>query len=183
MKYILQIINNNNLNKTGKMNWGRFGVRLGLAYAAYIEGRVVKAMASSVTAASGIPAAQGISGYIANGFSDANWLTLSRNVSLANGGADVYALGTKIALGDILPAQGTTSSFRYLEDSSIVKTGYLPSYKGVPMVELGNALVPNTINGTPDVIVSDKIIYMVPMGMYKPVCDLLTDEINNSVAA
>lgn len=58
----------------GKMDWGRFGVRLGLAYAAYIEGRVVKAMASSVTATSGIPAAQGISGYIANGFSDANWL-------------------------------------------------------------------------------------------------------------
>lgn len=37
------------------------------------------------------------------------------------------------------------------------------------MLELGNALVPNTINGTPQVIVSDKIIYMLPMGMYRPV--------------
>ena len=37
------------------------------------------------------------------------------------------------------------------------------------MIELGNALVPNTINGKPEVIVDDKIIYMIPMGMYKPV--------------
>lgn len=34
---------------------------------------------------------------------------------------------------------------------------------------MGNALVPNTINGTPEVIVPDDIIYMLPMGMYKPV--------------
>ena len=118
-------------------------------------------MASCVDASTGNPAKQGIAGYIANGFSDVNWLTVSRNVQLANGGSDVYALGTKIALGDILPAQSATSAFRYGEDGAIVKTGYLPQYKGVPMVELGNALVPNTINGTPAVIVSDKIIYMV----------------------
>lgn len=152
---------------SGKMDWGRFGVRVGLAYAAYVEGRVVKAMASTVTP--NVAAVNGIYGYIANGFSDANWLTIARNVQLANGGADVYALGTKIGLGYVLPAQGTTSSFRYLEDGAIIKTGYLPSYKGVPMIELGNALVPNTINGKPEVIVDDKIIYMIPMGMYKPV--------------
>lgn len=113
--------------------------------------------------------AQGISGYIANGFSDQNWLTVARNVQLANGGSDVYALGTKLALGNILPPESATSQFRYGEDGAIVKTGYLPSYKGVSMIELGNALVPNTINGVPQTIVSDKIIYMVPMGGYKPV--------------
>ena len=37
------------------------------------------------------------------------------------------------------------------------------------MIELGNALVPNTINGKPQAIVSDKIIYMMAMGQYKPV--------------
>lgn len=106
-------------------------------------------------------AAQGISGYIANGFSDANWVTTARNVELANGGSSVYALGTKIALQNVLPAASATSAFRYLEDSAIVKTGFLPAYKEVPMIELGNALVPNTINGTPQTIVSDKIIYMI----------------------
>ena len=57
------------------MDWGRFGVKIGVAYAAYIEGKVVKAMESCITG-SGVPAAHGISGYIANGFSDANWLNI-----------------------------------------------------------------------------------------------------------
>lgn len=156
----------------GKLDWGRFGVKVGLAYQAYIEGKVVKAMESAIdtTGSPSNAAKNGIAGYVANGFSDANWLATARNVQLANGGSEVYALGTKISLGDILPSQANaTSAFRYTEDSAIVKTGYLPSYKGVPLVELGNALVPNTINGTPQTIVSDKIIYMVPMGMYKPV--------------
>lgn len=143
----------------GKMDWGRFGVKIGVAYAAYIEGKVVKAMESCITSGG---ASQGISGYIANGFSDANWLTVARDVKLANGGSEVYALGTNIALGEVLPSQANaTSAFRYGEDGAIVKKGYLPQYKDVPLVELGNALVPNTINGTPQTIVSDKIIYMV----------------------
>lgn len=115
------------------------------------------------------PAKHGISGYIANGFSDNNWVTTSRNVELANGGSKVYALGTKIALQNVLPDNAIASQFRFDENSALVKTGYLPSYKEVPVIELGNALVPNTINGQPQTIVSDKIIYMIPMGMYKPV--------------
>lgn len=55
------------------MDWGRFGVKIGVAYAAYIEGKVVKAMESCITSGG---ASQGISGYIANGFSDANWLNI-----------------------------------------------------------------------------------------------------------
>lgn len=93
----------------------------------------------------------------------------ARNVQLANGGADVYALGTKIALADVLPAESATSGFRYGEDSAIVKTGFLPSYKEVPLVELGQALVPNTINGVPEVVLPDDIIYFIPMGWNKPV--------------
>ena len=150
-----------------KQDWGKFGTKIGLAYAAYIEGKVVAAMASSITTANAIK--NGISGYIANGFSDANWITTARNVQLANGGSEVYALGTKLALANVLPQQTATSAFRYGEDSAIVKTGYLPAYKEVPMIELGNALIPNTINGQPQVIVDDRTIYMIPMGMYKPV--------------
>lgn len=124
-------------------------------------------MASSITATES--AKHGISGYIANGFSDENWLTVARNVELANGGAAVYALGTKIALTNVLPAQSATSAFQYDDNSAIVKTGYLPAYKGVNLIELGNALVPNTINGTPQVIVDDKTIYFIPMGFNRPV--------------
>ena len=165
----------------GKQDWGKFGVKIGLAYAAYIEGKVVKAMESCISGANA--AKHGISGYIANNFSDENWVVTARNVQLANGGSDVYALGTKIALQNVLPEQTATSGFRYLEDSSIVKTGFLPAYKEVPMIELGNALVPNTINGKPQAIVSDKIIYMMAMGQYKPVCDLLLAQINKANVA
>ena len=122
-------------------------------------------MASCIANAS----SHGIAGYIANGMTDANWLNISRNVSLANGGADVYALGTKIALASVLPKESATSGFRYGEDSAIIKDGFLPSYKDTPLIELGNALVPNTVNGVPEVVVPDDIIYFIPMGWNKPV--------------
>lgn len=150
-----------------KQDWGRFGVKVGLAYAAYIQGKIVKALGSVIADAD----KHGISGYIANGFTDENWLVTARNVELANGGSQVYALGTKLALSDVLPTAdaGLGHGFRFDEDSALVKTGFLPSYKEVPLLEMGNALVPNTINGTPEVIVPDDVIYMLPMGMYKPV--------------
>ena len=149
----------------GKQDWGYMGQKIGVSYAAYVQGMVVKAMANSITNA----AEQGIAGYIASGMSDSNWVTTARNVQLANGNSAVYALGTKIALMEVLPEETATSGFRYGENSDIVKRGFLPSYKGVPLVELDNALVPNTINSTPQVVVPDDIIYMIPMGWNKPV--------------
>lgn len=109
----------------------------------------------------------GIAGYMANGLTDENWLKVARLVKLANGGADVYALGTSIALASVLP--DSAKGFRYGEDSTIVRDGFLPDYKNVPMIELGNALVPNTINGEPEVVLPDDIIYMLPLGMNKPI--------------
>ena len=122
---------------------------------------VVKAMSKVVTDAAKL----GIAGYQANGFTDQNWLTLARNVQLANGGSQVYALGTNIALGKILPS---ASAFRFGPESDIVTDGVLPAYKNVPMIELGNALVPNSINETPQVLLGDDFIYMIAMGSYKP---------------
>ena len=107
----------------------------------------------------------GIAGYQANGFTDQNWLTLARNVQLANGNAQVYALGTNIALGKILPS---AAAFRFGPESALVTDGVLPAYKNVPMIELGNALVPNTINTTPEVLLKDDFVYMIAMGSYKP---------------
>ena len=150
---------------SNKQDWGYICAKVGMSYAAYIQARVAGVMANVVTNG----ANYGISGYQVSGLTDENWLTLARNVRLANGGADVYALGTNIALASVLPAESATSGFRYGEDSAIIKTGYLPSYKNVPLVELGNALVPNTVNGTPQVVVPDDIIYMIPMGWYKPI--------------
>ena len=45
------------------------------------------------------------------------FVTLARNLRLANGGADIYALGTNIALASVMPAESATSGFRYGENS------------------------------------------------------------------
>ena len=149
----------------GKQDWGYMLSRIGDSYAAYVQAKVVFAMASCITNA----AQHGISGYIANGFSTSNWVNTIRNVELANRGAQVYGFGTKIALMEILPEETATSPFRYGENSDIVRKGYLPAYKGTPLVELDNALIPNTQNTTPQVVVPDEIIYLIPMGWHKPV--------------
>lgn len=157
----------------GRTDWGKLLQKIGASFAAYIQARLAKVMASIITNNTDVATnnQDGIAGYMANGLTDENWLKVSRLVKLANGGADVYALGTSIALASVLP--DSSKGFRYGEDSAIVRDGFLPDYKNVPMIELGNALVPNTINGEPEVVLPDDIIYMLPLGMNKPMCDLL----------
>lgn len=151
---------------TGKQDWGYIVAKTGLSYANWIQGRAIQVMASLITNAG----EWGMGGYIANGFSDQNWVTTADNVQMANGGAQVYGLGTKVALMDILPDQTTNNTgFRYGEDSEIIKTGYLKEYKGVPLIEMEQALLPNTVNGTPVRVIPSNIIYLLPMGYHKPV--------------
>lgn len=143
----------------------------------YIEGMVAKKLAECIGRNSDVTDPtkniDGIAGYIANGFSDNNWINISRYVSLANGGAQTYAFGSELALANVVPdlttLQHPTANFIVDEDSSFVKNGYLPTYKKVPMIEMHDALLPNTINGAPHTILPDDIIYMMPAGMYKPI--------------
>lgn len=153
----------------GRTDWGKLLQKIGASFAAYIQARLAKVMASIITNNTDVATnnQDGIAGYMANGLTDENWLKVARLVKLANGGADVYALGTSIALASVLP--DSAKGFRYGEDSAIVRDGFLPDYKNVPMIELGNALVPNTINGEPEVVLPDDIIYMLPLGMNKPI--------------
>lgn len=144
----------------------------------YIEGMVATKLAQCIKRNDATPGntnPDGIAGYIANGFNDQNWINISRYVSLANGGAQTYAFGSEIALANVIPdltgfaTRDPETKFIIDENSSYIKNGYLPSYKKVPMIEMHDALLPNTINGTPKTILDDKIIYMIPAGMYKPV--------------
>lgn len=151
----------------GKADFGYICARIGVSFASILQGRLAKVMSDIIINNTNGQNRDGISGYMANGLTDENWLKTARNIKLANGGADVYALGTSIALASIMP--DSTKGFRYDEDSAIVKTGFLPDYKNVPLIELDNALVPNTINEKPVVVLSDDIIYMLPFGMDKPI--------------
>ena len=147
-------------------DWGRWGMKIAKSFEAYINAAVIKALTSVITSEDSMKS-HGIGGYYANGVDDTNWLTVSKNVSLANGGVPVYALGTNIALAEVLPE--ATDGWRFGSDDPYVIDGYLPRYKRVPLIEIDNALVPNTINNTPKSIVSDDYIYMIAMGSHKPV--------------
>lgn len=154
---------------SGRQDWGYICSKIGASFAAFLQARLAKVMSDIITNNSNVSTSNrdGIAGFMANGLTDENWLKTARNIKLANGGADVYALGTSIALASVLP--DSAKGFRFGEDSAIVKKGYLPDYKNVPLIELGNALVPNTINGEPEVVLPDDIIYMLPLGMDKPI--------------
>lgn len=150
----------------GIHDWGAWGVKVARSYDAYITAAVIKAL-TGVIATQEEMAKKGLGGYYANGINDTNWLTVARNVSLANGGVPVYAMGTNIALAEVLPE--ATDGFRFGSNDAYVVDGYLPHYKKVPLIEIDNALVPNTINNTPKTIVGDDYIYMIAMGAYRPV--------------
>lgn len=148
---------------SGKHDWGKFGVKVAKSFEAYIYASAVNTMSSAVTNAASL----GIAGYIAANLTDSNWITVAQNVRLANGGADVYALGTPISLTHVLPSD---ASFRFAPTDDIVTVGYLPSYKNVPMVPLDQAIVPGTINSASvSTVVPDDMIFMIAMGSNKPV--------------
>lgn len=151
---------------SGVQDWGLWGMKVAKSYEAYITAAVVKALTGVVSSSTKM-AEKGIGGYCGNGFNDTNWLNISKNVSLANGGAPVYALGTNIALADVLPE--ASKGFIFDSKDAFVVDGYLPEYKKVPLIEIDNALIPNTINTNPQRVVSDNYIYLIAMGSHKPV--------------
>lgn len=147
----------------GKQDWGKFGAKVAKSFEAYIYASAVNGMSKCVTNAPTL----GIAGYVAANLTDKNWITVAQNVRLANGGADVYALGTPIALTNVLPSD---AAFRFAPTDDIVTVGYLPAYKSVPMVPLDQAIVPGTINSASiSTVLPDDLIFMIAMGSYKPV--------------
>lgn len=95
---------------------------------------------------------------------------------MANGGAQTYAFGSELALAHVLPGAwigtppaGYNPTFIFDEGSQLLQNGFLPTYKNIPLIKMDDALLPNTINGTPLSILDDDVIYMLPAGMDKPV--------------
>ena len=151
---------------SGVLDWGNWGLKIARSFEAYINASVIKSLEKVIKTPDELKS-HGIAGYVANGISDTNWLTVARNVRLANGDAPVYAMGTDLALAEVLPE--ATEGFRFGSTDDYVVKGHLPMYKSVPLIGIDNALVPNTINGTPKTTVADDYIYMIALGGYKPV--------------
>jgi len=142
----------------GSFDWGMFGLRAGKSFESYIFLKIIAAM-TSATALVG-------TGYSASGMSDQNWDGLAERVRAANDGAEVYAIGTVSALGQVIPANN------YLQmglGEEVAKEGFLSRYHSVPLVVVPNVLKPMTINTTADLAIPNNKIYFVGADSYRPV--------------
>lgn len=147
----------------GKVDWGKFSVKIAKSYQAYIQSAVVAGMSKAFDNAEAL----GIAGYKKVGTDAKTWLELAQLVGAANG-SDVYALGTIGALAKVTPDAST--GFRFFENDDIITKGLLKEYQHVPMVMLDNAIRPDTLNvENPQLLLQDDYIYFIPMSFNKPV--------------
>lgn len=144
---------------SGKFDLGEWLYKVGISFTGYINVKVIGAMTSALTQ---IPQA-----YKTNGsFTDSNFITIGQRVKAANGGKMVQVWGTLTALGKIMPS---TQGLQYGLGLEYAKIGYLGAYKGFPLVEISQAMVPGTVNTTATMLVPDNTIYFVPVDSYNPI--------------
>ena len=136
---------------------GYFALKIGRSYAAYIFLKAIKGMTQAAT---GFGEA-----YATNGITPALFGTLRERVSAANGGMNVVAIGTAVALSSVT----LEGNFQVEIGEEMNKVGYLDQYLGVPLIALKNVLVPGTTNTTATLALDDHTIYMVPVAGDKPV--------------
>ncbi len=67
------------------------------------------------------------------GYSQSEFVRLSQTVAAWNGGAKPIAIGTQLALANILPSN---ANYRYEIDSDFVKVGYLRNFQGTDIMVL-----------------------------------------------
>ena len=73
----------------------------------------------------------GAAGLKVAGYTQTDFVTLAQKVSAWNGGQKVIAVGTQLALANIIPAD---ANYRYEIDSDFVKLGYVRNFAGVDIM-------------------------------------------------
>ena len=141
----------------GVFDMGNFALKIARSYEAHIFTRVVKGMLSAANTVG--------SAYTANGVTPQLWGTLRQRVSAANGGMNVVAIGTEVALSSV----SLGGNFQVAIGEEMNKIGYLDQYLNTPLIALKNVLVPGTVNGAATLALADNKIYMIPVGGTKPV--------------
>lgn len=144
---------------SGKFDLGNWLYRVGISFAGYINAKVI---ASVTEALAVIPTAYQTSG----AFTKENFVGIGQKVSAANGGKLVQVWGTKMALGNILPEK---EGLLYGLGIDVARIGYLGMYAGFPLIEMAQAMKPGTVNTTAELLLSDKMLYFVPVDSYNPV--------------
>jgi len=141
----------------GEFNMGNFALKIGRSFAAYIFLQAIKGMTNAT--------AQFGAAYTTNGVTPQLFGTLRERVSAANGGMNVVAIGTAIALSNC----SLTGNYQVQIGEEMNKVGYLDQYLGVPLIGLKNVLVPGTTNSSATLALDDQKIFIVPVAGDRPV--------------
>lgn len=142
---------------TGKMDWGKFAMKVARSYDAYIFNVIYRTMTAAVAS---------LGSYTAAGITNSNWTTIKSRVATANGGAEVYAIGTLAALSNVYPS---VVGLQYGLGEEIAKNGYLNIYLNTPLIPVDQAMLPGTINNAATLVLNDSVIYFIAAGASKPV--------------
>lgn len=106
-------------------------------------------------------------------YTTGNWITITDKVAAANGVRvdDLMAVGTRSALANLLPVDGTGGAMTGLQyglGEQWFTNGYLPKAGGIDLFPVSPVIVPGTQNSTLDTIDTGNNIYIFAKGLYKP---------------
>jgi hypothetical protein len=143
----------------GEVEWATYVNRVAISMATEIKGDVYNAIYNSYD---GLGAE-----FQENGtFDPVSFNKLVQRVQAANGGLKPVAFGTKLALAKITPSAGFTAypgfmSQGMMDDYNI--SGFLGHFQGTDLIELEQALKPNTL----DFAIDDNFVIIAPSGSDK----------------
>lgn len=141
----------------GEFDMGNFALKIARSFEAYIFLKVIKGMTAAMSEFG--------AAYATNGVTPQLFGNLRDRVSAANGGMNVIALGTTVALSNL----NMGGNFQVEIGEEMNKVGYLSQYLQVPTFALHNVIVPGTTNGAATLALDDRKIFLVPVAGRKPV--------------
>lgn len=112
-------------------------------------------------------------GLTADTYTTQNWIRITDLVAAANGVRveDLMAIGTRSALSNLLPVDGTGGAMTGLQyglGEQWFTNGYLPKAAGIDLFPVSPVIVPGTQNSTLDTIDTGNDIYIFAKGLWKP---------------
>lgn len=173
-----------------KINWysfvaenkdmGQYFFSIARGAGAYIMGRFYKTFMDGISNTALLPSAYKFAAYDAD-----NFIKAAQLVAAANGVTrrEVACFGTLTALDKVIPDVASNTSGAYAMATAAgeewLQSGFLTNYKGTGLYEIQNVLKPNTVNTTPEFLISDTTLWFASLNGYKP-CEVVFqgDDIN-----
>jgi len=113
----------------GKESLGELVTKMVRSFETALSYDIYAAFATAMAAIDNTPS----TGLRVAGYTQAEFVRLSQAVAAWNGGAKPVAIGTQLALANILPAN---ANYRYEIDSDFVKLGYVRNFQGTDIMVL-----------------------------------------------